>query len=215
MNLEKFSCEENCHNQDLKISSTQLIAITGGPGAGKTTLLEVVRKTLCHHTVIVPEAASILYGGGFWRLDSAPATKSAQRAIFKVQTEMQKIVLNEKKWNLALCDRGTIDGLAYWPDSEENFFTENQAILNTEYANYSAVIHLRSPGEQQGYNHQNPIRTESPEQAHQLDRKIEYIWKNHPHYFQIPSTDHFLDKINQSVAIIKKFIDPQCLKNLS
>jgi adenylylsulfate kinase-like enzyme len=43
----------------------KLIVVTGGPGAGKTALLEVARKALCSHVALLPEAATILFGGGF------------------------------------------------------------------------------------------------------------------------------------------------------
>ena len=62
------SCKKISHD-------TGFVVLTGGPGAGKTAVLEFIRKVLCQHVAILPEAASILFGGGFWRLDS----KSAKR----------------------------------------------------------------------------------------------------------------------------------------
>ncbi len=45
----------------------QLVVLTGGPGAGKTAILEILRRSLCPCVAVLPEAASILFGGGFWR----------------------------------------------------------------------------------------------------------------------------------------------------
>ncbi len=43
---------------------SKLVVLTGGPGAGKTAVLEVVRRRFCEHVAVLPEAASILFGGG-------------------------------------------------------------------------------------------------------------------------------------------------------
>jgi predicted ATPase len=46
------------------VTHPKLVVLTGGPGAGKTALLEVVRRHFCEHVVVLPEAASIVFGGG-------------------------------------------------------------------------------------------------------------------------------------------------------
>ena len=61
---------------------------------------------------------------------------------------------------LILCDRGTLDGLAYWPEAEESFWAELGSSRSAELARYAAVIHLRTPPAERGYNHQNPLRTD-------------------------------------------------------
>ena len=43
------------------------IAMTGGPGGGKTTAADLFRRELGEQVVIVPESATILFGGGFPR----------------------------------------------------------------------------------------------------------------------------------------------------
>ncbi len=61
------------------------IVLTGGPGAGKTAVLELVRHSLCEHVRIVPEAASIVFGGGFPRDSALETRRAGQRAIFYLQ----------------------------------------------------------------------------------------------------------------------------------
>lgn len=46
--------------------SPKLIVLTGGPSAGKTAILEMVLKTFCPHVTVIPEAAGIVFGGGFF-----------------------------------------------------------------------------------------------------------------------------------------------------
>lgn len=189
----------------------RLIVITGGPGAGKTAVLEMAKKVLCNHTVILPEAASIVFGGGFWRLQSASAKKAAQTAIFHVQAEMENLVIGEKKWAVGLCDRGTLDGLAYWTDTEKSFWEMSATQAEREYKRYFAVIHLRSPTDLLGYNQQNPLRIESSLQALEIDEKIAHTWKNHPNYNVIESTENFLTKAQTAIKLISKFI-PDCCR---
>jgi predicted ATPase len=185
-----------------EVGECKLIVITGGPGAGKTAVLELARRTLCSKVAVLPEAAGVIFGGGFWRLGSVTARLSAQRAIFHVQKEMEVMAQAERKWTAALCDRGTIDGLAYWPQSEESFWTTFGTTREREYARYAAVIHLRSPSDDHGYNHQNPLRTETAEEAAAIDDRIAKEWKDHPNYVVIPSHEDFFVKAELSLRYI-------------
>lgn len=204
------TCERPC-SCDVTKHDTQLLVLTGGPGAGKTAVLELVRKVLCEHVTILPEAASILFGGGFWRLDSLTGKMAAQRAIFHVQEEMQSLVLDEKKWSMGLCDRGTLDGLAYWPGTESEFFATLNTTQEKEFQKYKAVIHLRSPSLEKGYNHQNPVRVESAELAAKIDNKIHKVWMKHPNYSVIESTDSFIEKVQTAAKRIQSLV-PDCCK---
>lgn len=210
MSTVPYSCERPCHCQE-PIIFPQFVVLTGGPGAGKTAVLEFVRKVLCEHMVILPEAASILFQGGFLRLQTPTGVKCLQRAIYHVQQEMQNLVLLEKKWAIGLCDRGTLDGLAYWPGSEAEYFKGLQTTREQEYKKYKAVIHLRTPGLERGYNFQNPHRIESAPQAAEIDKKIEVIWSQHPHYVVIESHADFAAKVERAVHQIQSLI-PECCK---
>jgi predicted ATPase len=184
--------------------------LTGGPGAGKTALLDILGKMICSHSVIIPESASILFKGGFWRLPSESAKLCAQRAIFQIQREQELLVQSENKWQFAYCDRGTLDGLAYWPGTAESFFKELQTDLKTELKKYDLVLHLRSPSLSLGYNHSNPVRVESVEEAQAIDLKIEEIWKTHPNYYQIQSSQNFLQKVQKALLLLKNFQCSTC-----
>ncbi len=46
-----------------------VVSLVSSPGAGKTALLELIRQSFCRHVVVLPEAASIVFGGGFPRHD--------------------------------------------------------------------------------------------------------------------------------------------------
>ncbi len=186
------------------------IAVTGGPGAGKTAVLEMARRMLCHHVAILPEAASLIFGGGFPRHDTLPAKRAAQRAIFHVQHQIERLVVEEKNASVMLCDRGTLDGLAYWPDAEEAFWRDVGSTVEAELARYAAVIHLHTPTAHQGYDHSNGLRIESPAQALAIDARIAAIWSAHPNRTAVPSTDDFFEKVRIAMGAIRAVLPPCC-----
>lgn len=105
-------------------SAVKLVVVTGGPGAGKTAILELAKRNFCPHIEFIPEAASIIFSGGFPRRSSVTGRMAAQIAIVQVQRQLERIVTEQRVTAVALCDRGTLDGLAYWPGTEESFFAE-------------------------------------------------------------------------------------------
>ena len=188
---------------------TRLVALTGGPGAGKTAVLEMALRTLCPHVAVLPEAASMIFGGGFPREGSPTARASAQRAIFHVQRELETLVLAESRVGLALCDRGTLDGQAYWPHDPASYWATLGADREAELARYYAVIHLETPSDSQGYNHQNAVRTETPAEAKALDARIQAAWSGHPRRFVIASRDDFMEKAIEALRLIRAQV-PSC-----
>jgi hypothetical protein len=214
MNGKPVVCEKKCECVR-ESHDTRLVVLTGGPGAGKTAVLEMAKKVLCEHVAVLPESASIVFGGGFWRLESKTAKLSAQRAIYHVQREMEDLVVNEKRWAIGLCDRGTLDGLAYWQDGEDLFWKMLGHPSGEEFSRYKSVIHLRSPSNDLGYNHQNPLRVESADQAQQIDEKIHAVWSKHPNYKMIPSSANFVEKANAALRLIAEALPECCKKSIS
>jgi predicted ATPase len=192
--------------------SKPLIVVTGGPGAGKTAVLEMLRRVTCPHVAILPEAAGILFSGGFWRGTSMDAHKSAQRAIFHVQRELEFMVQSESKYSIGVCDRGTLDGLAYWPNSDTSFFDELGIKQAEEEKRYSCVIHLRTPSVENGYNQQNPLRIETPHNALLLDKRIEKAWAGHPRRFFVENQADFLKKAKIGLELIMAELPACCAR---
>ena len=186
------------------------VVLTGGPGAGKTALLELIRQSFCAHVRVLPEAASIVFGGGFPREDDEISRRAAQRAIFHVQRELESAVDSHNP-AIVLCDRGTVDGLAYWPGNADELWSSVGTTLETELARYDAVIHLRTPALEHGYNHQNPLRTESAEMAAEVDARIAVAWAMHPRRLIVESSSDFLDKAARALALLREEL-PHCCK---
>lgn len=188
---------------------TRLVAVTGGPGAGKTAVLELARRRFCSHVRILPEVATMLFGGGFPRLPTRAGVESAQRAIASVQREIERAVASDGATAVALCDRGTLDGLAYWPGSEDEFFQALGTTRAQQLERYAAVIHLRTPSAEH-YDHSNPVRLESAADAQQMDVRIAAAWRGHGHVHFVESHTDFLAKAQHALSVIEHELPPCC-----
>ncbi len=194
------------------VHKRKCVVLTGGPGAGKTALLELIRQSFCSHVKVLPEAAGIVFGGGFPREQDDACLRSAQRAIYFVQRELEITGSNHNP-AIVLCDRGTLDGVAYWPGTPEEFFLSVGTTFERELARYDAVIHLRTPAAEQGYNHRNPLRTESAADAADIDATIARVWERHPMRFVVESSSDFLDKAAQGLEILREQVPECCRKH--
>ncbi len=186
--------------------------LTGGPGAGKTAVLELIRQDLCKHLRIVPEAAGVVFGGGFPRGDLPDQRRAAQRAIYHVQRELESNVEAEDI-AILLCDRGTVDGEAYWVGPDD-LWAQVGTTLELELRRYDAVIHLRTPQQGQGYNHQNPLRIEDAREASAIDQRIASAWSTHPRRHVVESTADFLEKADRALRILRGEMPECCRRHL-
>ena len=183
------------------------IVLTGGPGAGKTAVLELCRTEFTDRIVIVPEAATLLYGGGFPRYANHNGVKCAQESIYFIQKKLEEMqALHFPKASL-LCDRGTLDGAAYWPKGPKNFFKSLKTTLKKELAGYDAVLFLQSAAAHGDcIRSGNLCRTESPEEAVKLDNKLKRLWSKHPHFHFVPCQTTLELKIQISRAAFEKVL---------
>lgn len=188
---------------------TRFVAVTGGPGAGKTKLLHELRRSLCEHVVVLPEAASIVFGGGFPRIATDSARRAGQRAIYRVQAELERMASEDGRVAVALCDRGRMDGLAYWPGAADDFFDELGTTGATELSRYSAVVHLHSASVE-SYDRSNALRVESAEQAAVVDGRIEEAWAGHPARVFVAASSSFEAKLTRAIACISDVLPPCC-----
>lgn len=200
----KADCE--CRQQHLR----RRIVLTGGPGAGKTAVLELLRHSLCEHVLILPEAAGVIFGGGFPRHDNVGARCAAQRAIYHVQCELEAAAEADGA-GIMLCDRGVVDGFAYWPGPDDFWQSVGTSRVDA-LQRYDAVIHLRVPDEQHGYGHQNPLRVESAVDARRIDDRILHAWDGHPSRHVVEAASSFIKKAERTLEILRQQL-PVCCRD--
>ncbi|MBO9668257.1 MAG: ATP-binding protein [Bdellovibrio sp.] len=178
------------------------VAITGGPSGGKTTLIEALKQELGQKCAMVPEAASILYRGGFPRYKEAQGIINAQRAIYFTQRELETMICTLSGKSLIVCDRGSMDAIAYWPNAAPTFFESMNTDRDAEFARYDWVIHLdTAPND--FYDSSNPIRTETYPEAWDLNTRIKNAWEGHPRRIVISHNVDFLSKMTTAMSVIR------------
>jgi hypothetical protein len=180
------------------VAPPKRIVITGGPGAGKTAVLELARRDLCKHVEVLPESARIVFAGGFPRRDDDPGLRGAQRAIFHVQDELERMGPASRSATTLLCDRGTLDGLAYWPGTWDEYFAALGTTMPRELARYAAVIHLRAPE-----GHKRDLGPPEPPRDGAIDDRLVEVWAAHPRRVIVESSTDFVRKVQRALAVIR------------
>jgi predicted ATPase len=186
------------------MSQHRMIVLTGGPSAGKTAVQQVAHEQFGDRLVLVPEAATLLFSGGFPLPTSDATRRAAQRAIFFVQRELEAAFTAHAPADaVILCDRGTADGAAYWKGTP-GFFEAVGSTREAEHARYHTVIRMAVPHAGAGYNLKNPTRKETPEQARDVAEGIERAWDGHPRVFDVSNEVDFVHKLERAIDLIRE-----------
>lgn len=187
------------------------IVVTGGPGGGKTTAADLLHRERPDEVVVVPEAATILFEGGFPRVTDPAAQCAAQQAIFEVQSKLEEVKRSLYPEHTLLCDRGTVDGGAYWPDDRggpDGFFAELGTTVEEQLARYDFVVFFETAAAGGRPIHLgNPHRIESVAEAVALDRRLRALWSRHPHFHLVPNHHSFLAKMNDALEVLVAAVD--------
>lgn len=190
-----------------KLNIKKRIVITGGPGGGKTTALDLLRREFAGKIASVPEAATMIFSGGIERSSSSKVICSQQIAIFNLQKNLEKVQRAINPGCMILCDRGSLDGLAYWPGSDDEFFKIMNTSLEKELLRYDAIIFFETAAKAgQAIKSNNPIRNESDQKAIDLDQRLQEIWSNHPNFNFVGSSESFIKKVMFGINTIENVI---------
>ena len=193
------------------------IVITGGPCGGKSTAMSWIQNAFTEmgYTVLfVPETATELITGGVspW---TCASNLDFQKQIAKLQLVKEEVFLSAaKKMNaekvLIVCDRGEMDNKVYMTDEEFDEVLESINSNEVELRdNYDAVFHLvtAAKGAEEYYTTaNNSARTETPQQAAEMDDKFISAWTGHPHLRVIDNSTGFEIKMKRLIKEIANFL---------
>ena len=191
----------------MKLKSKMKIVLTGGPGGGKTTAGEFFLREFRERLSLVPETATTLFRAGYPRVPDPAVIRLMQSSIFHVQRNMEEIYEHLFPNNILLCDRGTIDGAAYWPSSNNDFFESMDTTYEAELARYDVVIFFETAAAG-GFpiDLGNKVRIEGKNEAIELDKKLHALWSKHPRFIFIPNHSSFFTKIGQAVDALNSIM---------
>ena len=193
--------------------SVEKIVITGGPCAGKSTAMSKIQKELSllgYKVIFIAESATELITGGItpWEYEDF------QTILMKYQLDKEKVyeeaAKRSGKKTLIVCDRGALDNRAYMNDEQFNKVLKEIGTTEVELRDsYGAVFHLNTvaKGAVEYYTlDNNAARTETPEQAIELDDKIINAWTGHPHFRVIDNSTDFSTKIKRLIKEITSYL---------
>ena len=111
---------------------------------------------------------------------------------------------------LIVCDRGALDNKAYMDSMGFNAVLAYMGTNEVELRdNYDAVFHLvtAAKGAEEFYTTaNNSARTETVEEAAELDDKLISAWTGHPHFRVIDNTSDFEGKMRHLISEISAFL---------
>lgn len=190
------------------------IVLTGGPGGGKTTAADLFRREIGERVVIVPESATLLFSGGFPRSSHPQAAAAAQQAIFQVQQKLEDVQSVLYPDRILLCDRGTVDGAAYFPGSPNKFFSSLGTTFEAQLARYDGVVFFESAAVGgMTIEGGNPVRNETLEEAAALDARLRELWMHHPRFILVRHDSSFFKKITLGLVELDRMVTEHTPQN--
>lgn len=176
------------------------VVLTGGPCAGKTSCLRAIRKQFGEQVVTVPEAATLLLGAGLpppgherVRHLEDEWVRSFQGAILSLQQVLEENcerLARSCGVRLLVCDRGLLDGAAYWPGGREPFLRHFGLPVQECFARYHTILHLQSLAETHPHLYgpeNNAIRYEDVTDALRVEQLVRAAWEGHPGLIVVPA----------------------------
>jgi len=187
------------------------IVLTGGPCAGKTTCMTQLAARLNERgflVYIVPEAATLLLGGGISLAGLGPSeVVGFQGRLIRLQMLLEDTFAAQARVMLRdavlLCDRGAMDARAYVSEKTWQALLDEEGWTNVGLRDqrYTAVLHLvtAAVGAEEFYTTaNNAARAETPAQAAAIDQQLQQAWTGHPHLRIIDNSTDFSHKVRRT-----------------
>lgn len=189
------------------------IVLTGGPCSGKTSALKAFKTALekdDYDVYCVPEVPTIMMAGGckYPGLGDVPKLTAFETALLKMQLQAEESFLHVARStgrkSVIVFDRAMLDVGAYLSAATfDGILAANNWSRAGLMARYDLVLHLvtAADGAEAAYTlSNNETRTETPEQARDLDRKVLKCWEGHPVLRVVDNSTDFPGKLARTTA---------------
>ena len=183
------------------------IALTGGPCAGKTAALQYLTDKLATfgvEVITVKEQASSLMADG--KTPEGMGSYAFHSLLFSNQLKEEakaEETAQESKAStvLIVCDRGLLDSRAYVSSQEFESYSAMHSMNEDIIRNrYDAVFHLVTAADGAEEHYECPegtYRSESIEQARELDERLLALWTGTAHLRVIDNSTGFEQKLEK------------------
>jgi hypothetical protein len=188
------------------------IVLTGGPGGGKSAFIEQLSgdRDWRGRFLALPEAIAVV-----GRLGISPCERAFQRLMVEIQRALEDALdraLQGDEARFVLCDRGTLDPLAYWLDrgwDEAQFFDFTHTSREEHYGRYLAVIHLVTAADGASGHYVRWSRAHRPEglaDALRIDRLLGQVWGGHSSYHRLGNVGRpWAAKAQEARALLERY----------
>lgn len=170
------------------------IAITGRADIGKSTIIRIMDCEFPKKVVSSGDTLEGLNKSVFPHVKTKFSQRCQQRALYHLQREMDNILEDTHPEKLVLCDHGSLDLLALWPDTAETFFQELKTSLDSELKRYDWVLQINGVEKKYSANRFQPIH--DPRN----------FWRKHPRFLEIPVQKGFSFSYMQTALVIKNIL---------
>lgn len=185
------------HNLLHSIAPVYKIVLTGGPCGGKTTAmarLSIFLRERGFRVMTCPEAYGTLVTNGMNAGEFFPTPgmgfivqHSVMELMIALEDSLERVLRAAGAPAVLLCDRGIMDGRAYLSEKEWEDVLRSRGDDDTDASlregRYNAVFHLvtAAEGAEAFYTlDNNAVRTETPEEAREVDARTRSAWTGHP-----------------------------------
>ncbi len=196
-----------------------LVVGTGGPCSGKSKFKAVLRKYLENRDCMVAtlsEFATEMIDSGLppwaqWRNPIMFQESLFGGILFRESIFVDALTnMHTNKKLVLYCDRGALDARAYMSTADYNSVLKRFGYnIPTLMKRYNFVIHLvtAADGAEQHYTlENNKARTETPDEARQLDKKTLAAWEGHPHLVVIDNSSGFEQKMTRALNSLTRVL---------
>ena len=196
------------------------VVLTGGPCAGKTRCLRAIRARFGEQVVTLPESATLLLDSGVpppghERILTSQDewVRNFQAAIVAIQRTLEETcerLAQSCGARLIVCDRGVLDGAAYWPGGRQAFLHHFGMTAEACFARYHRVLHLQSLADAKPHLYgpeNNAIRYESVADALRVEQAVRAAWQGHPGLIVIPAEEEIQTKISRALEYVRELLE--------
>lgn len=185
---------------------TVKVVLTGGPMAGKTSILNYLKHELGGSIMVIPEIATFFEKNILrdQRFFSPSFNRKISKLFFSVQSEIEDMyqkLAEENLTSLILCDRGLLDGAAYYNQGEQKFLDLHKISKKEIYKRYDAVIWMETVAKTESEKYKSARNSSSVSSALYISQANLSAWGGHPRFFSV-SGNTIRDKKQQVNKIL-------------